>query len=110
MPEGPEIRRAADRVASAIQGEMAEEVFFAFDRLKPFERELIGWKVQEVTTRGKGMLTRFDGGLSVYTHNQLYGRWYVMSGDRLPKTGRQLRFAVRAGGRRPCSTRPPPSR
>jgi len=100
LPEGPEIRRAADRVASAIEGEMAEEVFFAFDRLKRFEGELRGRKVEEVTTRGKGMLTRFDGGLSVYTHNQLYGRWYVMTGDRLPKTRRQLRFAVRAGGRR----------
>lgn len=99
MPEGPEIRRAADRVAAAIEGEIADEVFFAFDRLKPFESRLAGRQVEEVTTRGKGMLTRFAGGLSVYTHNQLYGRWYVMARDRLPKTNRQLRFAVRAGKR-----------
>ena len=100
MPEGPEIRRAADRVAAAIEGRIADDVFFAFERLKPYETELAGRKVDEVTTRGKGMLTRFEGGLSVYTHNQLYGRWYVMPRDRLPKTGRQLRFAVEAGGRR----------
>jgi endonuclease-8 len=100
MPEGPEIRRAADRVAAAIEGKIAEEVFFAFDRLKPFERQLTGQTVGEVTTRGKGMLTRFQGGLSVYTHNQLYGRWYVMRGKRLPMTRRQLRFAIGAGGRR----------
>jgi endonuclease-8 len=100
MPEGPEIRRAADRVASAIAGRVANEVFFAFDDLKPFERRLAGRRVVEVTTRGKAMLTRFDGGLSVYSHNQLYGRWYVVRGDRLPKTGRQLRFAVTAGDRR----------
>lgn len=100
MPEGPEIRRAADRVARALAGQVADEVFFAFDRLKPFERELIGRRIVEVTTRGKGMLTRFEGGLSVYSHNQLYGRWYVVRNDRLPKTRRQLRFAIRSGDRR----------
>jgi endonuclease-8 len=100
MPEGPEIRRAADRVGAAIEGQVADAVFFAFDRLKPFERELTGRRIEEVTTRGKAMLTRFGGGLSVYTHNQLYGRWYVMRDGRLPKTGRQLRFSVRAGDRR----------
>ena len=100
MPEGPEIRRAADRVAAAIEGRVADDVFFAFDELKEFEGELLGRRVDEVTTRGKAMLTRFWGGLSVYTHNQLYGRWYVMRNGRLPKTGRQLRFAVGAGDRR----------
>ena len=99
MPEGPEIRRAADRVAKAIEGRNADEVFFAFVRLKPFEDELRGRRVEEVTTRGKGMLTRFDVGLSVYTHNQLYGRWYVMRHGKLPRTRRQLRFAVTAGDR-----------
>lgn len=100
MPEGPEIRRAADRVAAALEGRIAEEVFFAFERLKPFELELTGRRIESVTTRGKGMLTRFEGGLSVFTHNQLYGRWYVMPGNRRPKTGRQLRFAIGADGRR----------
>jgi endonuclease-8 len=100
VPEGPEIRRAADRVAAALEGEAADDVFFAFDRLKPFEQELRGQLVDEVTTRGKAMLTRFAEGLSVYSHNQLYGRWYVMSNGRMPKTRRQLRFAVGAGNRR----------
>ena len=94
MPEGPEIRRAADRVAAAIEGRVADEVFFAFDDLKRFEPRLTGRRVQQVTSRGKAMLTRFSGGLTVYSHNQLYGRWYVMNGDRMPRTRRQLRFAV----------------
>ncbi len=70
MPEGPEIRRAADRVARAIGGRVADEVFFAFDELKSFENTLQGRLVQEVTSRGKAMLTRFEGELTVYTHNQ----------------------------------------
>ena len=100
MPEGPEIRRAADRVAAAIAGRAAEEVFFSFAELKPFENLLTGRRVAEVTSRGKAMLTRFAGGLTVYSHNQLYGRWYVMPRGRLPRTRRQLRFAVTAGKRR----------
>ncbi len=100
MPEGPEIRRAADRVAKAIEGRVANEVYFAFPELKEFEPLLAGRRVSEVTTRGKAMLTRFEGGLSVYSHNQLYGRWYVVRGNRLPRTGRQLRFAVCAGDRK----------
>ena len=99
MPEGPEIRRAADRVGAAIVGSTADDVYFAFDRLKPFEQELAGRRVDDVTTRGKAMLTRFEGGLSVFTHNQLYGRWYVMKSGRFPKTRRQLRFSVVAGAR-----------
>ena len=50
MPEGPEIRRAADRVASAIEGKVADKVFFAFERLKTFEKALSGRRVREVTT------------------------------------------------------------
>jgi len=99
MPEGPEIRRAADRVAAAIEGRTAESVFFAFDELKAFESILTGGRIEQVTTRGKAMLTRFSCGLSVYSHNQLYGRWYVMRDGRRPKTGRQLRFAVDTGDR-----------
>lgn len=99
MPEGPEIRRAADRIATAIAGQTTTEVFFAFDELKRFEPVLTGRRVVEVTTRGKAMLTRFTGGLSVYSHNQLYGRWYVSRTGRMPRTNRQLRFAVCCGER-----------
>lgn len=94
MPEGPEIRRAADRVAAAIVGRAAEEVFFAFPALNPGGRELAGQRVTAVESRGKAMLTWFSSGWGVYSHNQLYGRWYVRRRGSLPRTGRSLRFAV----------------
>ena len=37
MPEGPEIRRAADKLEKAIVGQPLRAVEFAFARLKPFE-------------------------------------------------------------------------
>lgn len=94
MPEGPEIRREADRIARAIEGKVIEQVWFAFDSLKRWQRELAAREVIAVETRGKALLTRFDGGINVYSHNQLYGRWFVMRRDQLPKTTRQLRFAL----------------
>ncbi|WP_200345356.1 hypothetical protein [Halochromatium glycolicum] len=35
MPEGPEIRRAADRIAKAIDGQRLAEVRFGLPRLRP---------------------------------------------------------------------------
>jgi endonuclease-8 len=94
MPEGPEIRRAADRVAAVLVGQRMEKVAFGLPRLEPFERRLTGRVVTGVTTRGKAMLTGFDNGLTIYTHNQLYGRWYTVRRPRSPKTSRQLRIEL----------------
>lgn len=94
MPEGPEIRREADRISRALRGRRAESVFFAFDSLAPFASQLTDRTITAVEPRGKALLTRFDNHLNVYSHNQLYGRWFVVRRDRLPDTTRQLRFAV----------------
>ena len=94
MPEGPEIRRTADRVARVLVDKTVVEVRFELPHLKRFQKRLSGRKVVAVETRGKAMLTRFDGGLTLYSHNQLYGRWYVMRRPRLPKTARSLRVAL----------------
>lgn len=94
MPEGPEIRLAADKVADAIVGRPTTAVYFAFDPLKPYETRLTGQIVIAVETYGKAMLTRFDNGLNIYSHNQLYGQWLVRPAHDFPDTNRQLRLAI----------------
>jgi endonuclease-8 len=94
MPEGPEIRRAADKVAAVLVDRQIESITFGLPRLRPFERRLEGRAVTAVDTRGKAMLTRFDNGLTIYSHNQLYGRWYTVRRPRMPKTKRQLRIEL----------------
>lgn len=94
MPEGPEIKRAADDVAQAIAGRVATEVFFAFDHLKPYEEKLTGQKITAVEARGKAILVRFANGLNIYSHNQLYGRWIISPANTSPNTNRQLRLAI----------------
>ena len=94
MPEGPEIRLAADKVARILVGHDIVAVKFYITRLRRFEARLAGSAVTAVDTRGKAMLTRFDNGLTLYSHNQLYGRWYTMRRPQLPKTTRQLRVGL----------------
>jgi endonuclease VIII len=94
MPEGPEIKRAADQIAKAIVDRPATGLFFAFDRLKPYEAIFQGQRVRSVNTKGKAMLIGFENDLSIYSHNQLYGRWFVRSAHSYPNTNRQLRLAI----------------
>ena len=94
MPEGPEIRLAADKVARVLVDHPIVEVAFGMPRLMRFEKRLTGATVTAVDTRGKAMLTRFDNNLTLYSHNQLYGRWFTMRKPRLPKTTRQLRVGL----------------
>lgn len=94
MPEGPEIRREADRIQAAIRGQRIEEVFFGLKRLSPWTGPLTGATVEAVGSRGKALLTTFDNGYTLYSHNQLYGQWKVEKRGTLPKTNRQLRVAL----------------
>jgi endonuclease-8 len=94
MPEGPEIRRAADGLARVLVGNVVEEARFHLPHLARFDRRLTGRTVTAVDTRGKAILTRFNDGATLYSHNQLYCRWYTMKRPRMPDTKRQLRVEL----------------
>jgi endonuclease-8 len=94
MPEGPEIRREADRIAKVLVGKKIAQAQFSFPRLRRFEKRLNDTKVTAVDTRGKAILTCFSNGLTLYSHNQLYGRWHITKRDQIPETGRSLRVAL----------------
>ncbi|MAL16481.1 MAG: endonuclease VIII [Balneola sp.] len=94
MPEGPEIWRAADKIGEAISGKEIEDLFFAFEELKPFKESLVGLKVNSVTPRGKAIITSFENNLNLYSHNQLYGKWIIQNRGNVPKNNRSLRVAI----------------
>jgi endonuclease-8 len=94
MPEGPEIRRAADRIADVLVDREIEDVKFAFPALRRFSPLLRGQRVLDIETRGKALLTHFDSDYTIYSHNQLYGVWKIARRGRLPKTSRSLRLAL----------------
>lgn len=94
MPEGPEIRRAADRLEKAIVGQPLTDVWFAFPQLATYASSLIGETVTAIETRGKALLTYFSNGLVLYSHNQLYGVWRIMPAGKAPATNRILRVRL----------------
>ncbi|MBB83511.1 MAG: endonuclease VIII [Deltaproteobacteria bacterium] len=94
MPEGPEIAREADQIRAAVLDKRVERVHFGLPHLSRREAAFEDARVVSVRPRGKAMLIGFDNGLTLYSHNQLYGRWYVRKAGSLPKTRRQLRMAI----------------
>ncbi|MEC7687690.1 MAG: endonuclease VIII [Candidatus Thermoplasmatota archaeon] len=102
MPEGPEIRRAADRISKKIVGKEIHSLTLIYPPIVEFQEILQQSQIESITTRGKAMLIRFDCDLSMYSHNQLYGRWTVNRRSTEMKWNRSLRvefltdnFAVR---------------
>lgn len=94
MPEGPEIRRAADRLSRVLRGITPEHVELLLPGLEQHVARLRGRRILGVQPRAKALLIHFDGGYSLYSHNQLYGRWYVVRAGKTPRTRRSLRVAI----------------
>lgn len=95
MPEGPEIRRAADRIASVLEREPLRHVAFGLAPLADWGPRLREHTVTQVQARSKAMLLHIDSGHVVYSHNQLYGKWVVRKAHGLPNTNRSLRIELR---------------
>lgn len=99
MPEGPEVARQADRIRQAIEGRIVRSIRFAFPHLHSRAESLVGRRVTSVKPRGKALLLELEDAATIYTHNQLYGRWYVLKAGSRPRTNRQLRLAIETDDR-----------
>lgn len=68
--------------------------WFAFPALAQFQATLPGHRILAIEPHGKALLTRFDHGWTLYSHNQLYGIWKVAAAGERPDTTRSLRVAL----------------
>ena len=94
MPEGPEIRLAADRLNTILANQTIEHAEFTLPGMQSAATRIIGEKVKGVTCHGKALLTQFAHGETLYSHNQLYGVWRTTERGKLPKTNRTLRVGL----------------
>ena len=85
MPEGPEVRRAADRLHDALAGQPITAVGArtkdAKSWLKEHEDELVGRRVERVTAHGKHLLGYVEGGYYFQSHFLMWGRWHIVPPD-----------------------------
>lgn len=95
MPEGPEIKRAADRLSAALAGEELTGVQLNHDAVRPYDNLISGARVEQVYSRSKAMLIEFSTGITLYSHNQLYGVWRVNRLTTAPLASRKLRIELR---------------
>ncbi len=92
MPEGPEIFLAARAVHEAV-AEQPCTVKLVYPQIAAKARSLRGIQIRRVHARSKAMLTEFENGTVLYSHNQLYGEWVVHpAGEPLLK--KQVRLII----------------
>ncbi|MFE3519439.1 Fpg/Nei family DNA glycosylase [Streptomyces sp. NPDC059166] len=75
MPEGDTVLQTARRLDAALAG----RVLTVFDLRVPrfATADLTGRSVLGVSSRGKHLLTRFEGGLTLHSHLRMDGAWRV---------------------------------
>jgi endonuclease-8 len=77
VPEGDTIRRAADLLDAALSGRVLTRSEFRVPQLAG--RDLAGRAVIGVVPRGKHLLIRIEGELTLHTHLGMEGAWRVFA-------------------------------
>jgi endonuclease-8 len=103
VPEGDTIHYAANRIRPVLEGHVPDELRtphprFGRDR---WEERLGGRAVRAVEARGKHLLLRFDGGLTIHSHLRMTGSWRVLdaAAERWPRARRRAWLVIRRGDR-----------
>lgn len=87
MPEGDAVWRTARRLHEALAGERLLGADLRVPRLAT--ADLRGRGTLEVVPRGKHLLHRIEGDLTLHSHLRMEGRWRVLRASRPPSsTGR----------------------
>jgi endonuclease VIII len=92
VPEGDTVWLAAKRMHAALAGRVLTVSDFRVPRLAT--TDLTGRSVLEVVPRGKHMLTRIDGGLSLHTHFKMDGTWRIGGISKRPAGGKEHEIRV----------------
>ncbi|MDR3080150.1 MAG: DNA glycosylase [Streptomyces sp.] len=75
MPEGDTVYQAAKRLHGALAGKVLTRSDLRVPRYAT--ADLTGRTVLDVTPRGKHLLTRIEGGLTLHSHLKMDGAWKV---------------------------------
>ncbi|MDT0308340.1 DNA-formamidopyrimidine glycosylase family protein [Streptomyces sp. DSM 44917] len=85
MPEGDTVLQAARRLHAALAGRVLIRAELRVPRLAT--ADLRGRAVREVVPRGKHLLARIEGGLTLHSHLRMDGAWRVHAAGERPRGG-----------------------
>jgi len=81
VPEGDTVWLAGERLRAALAGQVLTKTDFRVPQLAT--TDLSGREVLDVVPRGKHLLTRIEGGVTLHTHFRMDGTWHLYApGDR----------------------------
>lgn len=75
MPEGDTVWRATKRLHQALAGQVLTRTDFRVPTLAT--TDLTGRTVHEVVARGKHLLMRVSGGITIHSHLRMDGSWHL---------------------------------
>jgi endonuclease-8 len=76
VSEGPEVRRAADKIAEAVLGRSIIDLQCKFMK-KDMREKIIGSKVLSVDTYGKNIILHFSSNIYLRNHMMMWGKWRI---------------------------------
>jgi endonuclease VIII len=100
MSEGDTIHRLAGRIDAALAGRVPEEILTPHPRHSSdrWPEKLAGRQVRGAEARGKHLLVRFDGELTLHSHLRMTGTWGVYRcGQTWRRAPHRAWLAIRAG-------------
>ncbi len=102
MPEGPEVRRHALKLAAALEG---GELVFISARTQGAKKWLLehpdwllGRKIERIASHGKHLFGVFEGGFGFHSHLMMWGRWAVHDGGETIEVDRRERARIATAG------------
>ena len=89
MPEGDTVWRTAHRLNHALAGREIVESDLRWPEIST--ADLTGRSTVEVVSRGKHVLHRVEGGLTLHSHLRMEGQWRIEATPGLPSRWRRNR-------------------
>src|SRR5512140_1519500 len=97
MPEGDTIYRAARTLHSALSGQAVTRFEAVLPKLSRIDEDapLAGRIIEAVESRGKWLLIRFSGDLTLLTHMLMNGSWHIYRpGEAWQRRREDMRIVV----------------
>ncbi len=92
MPEGDTVWRVSRQLDAALAGRVLTRTDFRVPRFAT--TNLTGRSVRQALARGKHLLIRVDGGVTIHTHLRMDGSWRVRPAGRLPSRDHRIRLVL----------------
>ena len=92
MPEGDTVWRVARQLDDALARRPLTRSDFRVPRLAT--ANLTGRQVHQALSRGKHLLIRVDGGITIHTHLRMDGSWRIRPAGRYPPRDHRVRLVL----------------